>query len=152
MPNVRYGFGRLSAAGALGVQATGQLPTLTLTATPANPTIGEQVTLTPSMIDPSGDPSPELKWDDGYDGSWDVAYAPLAPRVVSSATVGRFAYKARARNHAGLFAEAVIWLAYGEAIPPSKSGCGCRQAAGMDVAVACLVGCVALLVRRRWRL
>jgi hypothetical protein len=163
VPNERYGWGRLSAAGALGVAASGAAPALRLTAQPAWPRPGESATLTPVATDADGAAGAlEIEWDDGYDGTWDVPYAPLAPRVVTSATAGEQAYKARVRDATGRIGEAVLRVTWTDT-PPAQdggvdgatvrtSGGGCRAGGrGTASAGVALLAIVAVVVGRRRR-
>jgi MYXO-CTERM domain-containing protein len=163
VPNDRYGWGRLDAAAALGASATGAPPTLTLTVSPAAPRPGESVTLTPIAADPDGDAADlELRWDDGYDGSWDSDYAAVAPRTVTAATATTLRYRARLRDATGRFAEALALVTFSDTPAPpdggsdggdggGDGGCGCRAAGsapGAGVAPL-LVLLVAAGARRR---
>ncbi len=150
-PNKNYGYGRLDTAAALGVKASGATPTITLTSTPATPTTDDKVTLTPAVT--SGDGSTtglQVKWDDDYDGTWDVPYAAPAPRTITSAMPVTRPFKARVRNAAGHIAEAVVWVTFttpppAPPAPPPSKGCGCRTtpeapgAAGLGLLAAALV-------------
>lgn len=159
-PNPNYGYGRLDAAGALGVESTGATPTISLAMEPADPTTKDTVTLTPTAT--SGDASStglQIKWDDGYDGTWDVPYGPVAPRKITSSTPAKIPFKARVRNAAGHIAEAVVWVTF-SAPPPAppvmpgktSSGCGCRDAGEAPGTGAwAVLGAVALLGARRRR-
>jgi len=118
VPNYDYGWGRLSAAGAFGVQASGSTPYLELTAIPAIARPGESVELVPVASD-SGGGSLELRWDDGYDGDWDTDYGPVVKRVVTKQGALDEAFKARVRNSSGRIAEAVVWIS---AIPTDQDG------------------------------
>lgn len=125
VPNGDYGYGRLSAAGAFGVQANGVDPSVTLTVAPANPNIGDAITLVASAKSNDGnDAALKAKWDDGYDGTWDTTYAAIAPHPISVTTPGKYPFKVRVRNASGHIAEAVIWADVGDA--SSGGGCSCR--------------------------
>jgi len=153
VPNERYGYGRLNAAGALGVTATGEPPTVTLQASATRVAPGTQVMLTATAVDPDGPAGAlELRWDDGYDGSWDTTYAALAPHAVMMATAGKQGYKARVRDAAGRIAEAVVWVTYVDPIVEREAdtGCGCRGAAGRGSLVWSL-GFIGILAMRRRR-
>jgi MYXO-CTERM domain-containing protein len=118
-PNADFGWGRLSAAGALGVEATGSAPSVSLVADPPTTTVGESVTLRPTATDPDGASSDlEQKWDDGYDGTWDTAYGPVGPRTVTKKTAQPEPFKVRVRDKQGRIAEAVVWVAFGEVQQP----------------------------------
>lgn len=116
VPNKDYGWGRMSAAAALGVAADGERPEVTLTATPARVPVGGEVEIAVDVVNPGGEASEvELRWDDGYDGTWDGAYAPVSARTVAHDAAGRYPYKARVRNAQGRVAEAVVWVEVGDA-------------------------------------
>jgi hypothetical protein len=170
VPNDRYGWGRLSAAAALGAAADGAPPTLTLVPATAAVRTGEPVTLTPTAADPDGAAaSLEVKWDDDYDGTWDAPYGPLAPRVVTSAAPALRPFKARVRDATGRFAEAVAWITWTDTPPPPDGGrdagaadgpaspaagdCSCRAAGAGRAAGPSALAVVALglLARRRHR-
>jgi hypothetical protein len=111
VPNMEYGWGRIDAAAALGAFAAGYPPEVQLTASATLVTTGEPVTLTVTATDSDGSASDlEAKWDDGYDGTWDVAYGPLAPRTVSYDAPGHYPTKVRARDGQGRIDEAVVWV------------------------------------------
>jgi MYXO-CTERM domain-containing protein len=167
--NQDYGYGRLDIASALGVQATSGPPTVSLRASTDTPAVGAKVTLTPTATDASGKTAGlEMKWDDGYDGTWDTKYAPVAPRVVTSTTAGNQPFKIRVRDSGGHIAEAVIWLEFlgsgtggggtgaGGGMNDTGGGCGC-EAAGLSPATtsaglgAGLLLALAALRRRRRR-
>jgi hypothetical protein len=160
VPNGVYGYGRLDAAAALGVK-TAEVggPSISLTLSPSEPT-----TAAPAQIDPvvqgvsGGTAGLQVKWDDGYDGTWDTAYAAPAPHAVSSPTPATLPFKARVRDAAGHIAEAVVWVKFvtpppAPPPPPPSSKCSCRAAgesAGGPGAVG-LVVCAALVFSRRGR-
>jgi hypothetical protein len=150
LPNGDYGQGLLDAAGAFGVTGAGETPTIALTVSSATPTVGAQVTITPVVAGGSG---LEVKWDDDYDGTWDVAYAAAAPRTVSLATTGVQRFKVRVRNASGRFAEALAILTYVEAPKPSEGGCGCGVIGrtGGATAAAAMSAFVGLAIARRRR-
>jgi MYXO-CTERM domain-containing protein len=157
VPNGNYGYGRLDAAGALGVSTVGKNFTVALTTSPAMPNAGDKVTLTAA---PAGDPdaiaSVSAKWDDGYDGSWDTPYDAAMQHQVSSMTAGKFPYKVRVRNAAGHVAEAIVWVTYGTPMmmppPMMSSGCGCAvgaRGAGGVIASLGMLGVALILFRKR---
>jgi MYXO-CTERM domain-containing protein len=154
LPNGDYGYGRLNASGALGVTTpTGDVPTVTILASKAKASVNEKVTLTPQ---PVGAGTFQVKWDDGYDGTWDVPYATVAPRDITSDKPGTFAFKAHVRSSGGRVAEAVTYVTFGPATSSGSGssgsgGCGCRATneAG-SAGGAILLGATALaFVRRR---
>jgi len=151
VPNGSYGWGRLDAAGALGVKTNGVDPSVTITVTPANPTTADTIELTPNAQSNDGnDGALEAKWDDGYDGTWDTPYGGLAPHPFTPPGVGRYPFKVRVRNDAGRVAEAVVWVAVAEPVVASSSGCGCRTAPARGGAWLSALGlALALLARRR---
>ena len=163
-PNPGYGYGRLDAAAALGVKAMGKDPTLKLTFSPEAPTTKDTVTITPEATSGGGSTAGlEIKWDDGYDGTWDVPYAAVAPRTITSKTAATLPFKARVRNASGHVAEAVAWVTFATPPPPPPpptmtttpsrgGGCGCRTAEEAPGRGAwALLGAAALLGARRRR-
>jgi MYXO-CTERM domain-containing protein len=119
VPNGDYGFGRLDAAGAFGIKDTGTDPTVSVTVQPASPTTADEITF---ILSGQGE-GLEMKWDDGYDGTWDTPYAAIGPRTLSAELApGTYPFKVRVRNRAGHVAEAVTWVT----VEQSTSGCGCR--------------------------
>ncbi len=173
IPNHDYGWGRLSAAGVFGVPVDGKPPTLTLSAVPAGAAEGEPVELRPVVTDPDGAASAvELKWDDGYDGTWDTSWATAGMRAVTKKTSAPEPFKARARDATGRVCEAVIWV--DEPLPaqpdagavdagtepgipatsPAKDddGCGCSMV-GADRSAGWLLGVLSgsLLIGARRR-
>jgi subtilisin family serine protease len=174
IPNDDYGHGRLSAVAALGGEPAGASPSLTLRATPSRVRSGESVTLRVEAADPDGGPI-EVRWDDGYDGSWDTEYERPTSRIVSFTQPGTYRWKVRARGATGRVAEAVARVVVSEEAPsvdaggqvdagaadagvePAGGGCACRVGARrggrMDLpgwALAVAVG-VAWRSRRRRR-
>ncbi len=168
VPNATYGYGRLNAGGALGVSTpeTGA-PTIALTFSPESPTTKDTVEITPTVASPNGATGLEVKWDDGYDGTWDTAYTAPAPHALTATTAGKVPVKARVRDAAGHIAEAVVWVVFNE---PGMStsgaggaashamakggGCGCRAVGAADdpsagAAVALLAAAVLVRGRRR---
>ncbi|MFW5739045.1 MAG: S8 family serine peptidase, partial [Myxococcota bacterium] len=122
-----YGAGRLSAAGALGVQGDVEPPEVSLHVV-GSAVVGEPALLSVVASDP-GHPASSLlvRWDDGYDGTWDTEYAAELEREVVHEQVGRYPYKVRVRNPGGRVAEAVLWLDVGEA-PPIEPDAGAMDA------------------------
>jgi MYXO-CTERM domain-containing protein len=161
VPNGDYGYGRLDVAGALGVTQKSEPPTLTLTVTPAEPTTDDTVVITPKA---TGE-GLEIEWDDGYDGTWDVAYAAVAPRELKSTVPIIRPFKARVRNAAGRIAEAVVWITFKDpagVIPPTQhpaisasgsGGCGCRASSSEPSlsAIGVAIAALAIAARRRRR-
>ena len=126
VPNGDYGYGRLDAAGALGVKTAGVDPSVTLTVSPANPKVGDAITLVANAKANDGnDAALQAKWDDGYDGTWDTTYAAIAPHPINVTALGKYPFKVRVRNASGHVAEAVLWVDVADA-SSSGGGCGCR--------------------------
>jgi len=152
VPNGDYGYGRLDAAGALGVTAVGKDFTVTLTVDPAKPTVADKPKLIAVAVgDADAVTGLEARWDDGYDGTWDTEFAALAPHAIAPPVVASTQpYKVRVRNAAGHVAEAVLWVTFAKAPP----GCGCTvggAAPSPGVLLYVLAGMfiVRLLRRRR---
>ncbi len=153
LPNGDYGYGALSAAGAFGVSTSGPTPTITLAVQldGAAPYVGGHAVLTPTV---AGGDGLEVKWDDDYDGSWNVPYAAPAARTISLDLVGTRSFKVRVRNASGRFAEALAVVEVVDAPKPAAAskGCSCTTAgrSGPAGAAAGLASALALaLVRRR---
>jgi subtilisin family serine protease len=120
-PNPVAGHGRLSAAGALGRKVPAQAeapPQVTLIAEPAAVPPGQPVVLRPQIAGQGG--RFEVRWDDGYDGTWDTGWGAAAERQVEK-PAGKQPYRVRVRDQAGLVAEAVVWVPDGMAM----TGCAC---------------------------
>jgi hypothetical protein len=107
LPNDTYGAGRLSAVRALGGDPDGTAPLASLVASVTTAISGERFTLTPSATDAEGG-ALEVRWDDGYDGTWDTAYAPLEARDLRITALGVSRFKVRVRDASGRFDEAAI--------------------------------------------
>jgi hypothetical protein len=170
VPNPTYGYGRLNAAGAFGVKtAETGYPTITLAVSPSAPLVGETAQIEPTVGGPNGMAGLEVKWDDGYDGTWDTPYAAPAAHAVTSSTVGSVPVKARVRDAAGHVAEAVVWVAFtdmsasssssggtsgGGTMPPvhPKTGCHCGAVGASDESTwgaGSLAAIAAIAARRR---
>lgn len=140
VPNYDYGWGRLSAAGAFGVEHKGSAPSLTLVAVPATAAAGAQVELRPTATDPDGD-TLQLKWDDGYNGTWDTQYAAVEPRVVTRKGSAPEPFKARVRDAGGRISEAVVWVGSAppdgpDAGPSTDGGDGGELEAGVPAVIS----------------
>ncbi|MGE0326053.1 MAG: S8 family serine peptidase [Polyangiaceae bacterium] len=103
VPNADYGYGRLSAAGSFGVPVDAAAPKIELSAKPAGAAPGETVTVTP-VVTGSGI---TLRWDDGYDGSWDTELGAADARDFVQANEP-LRLKVQAWNSNGRIAEAVL--------------------------------------------
>jgi subtilisin family serine protease len=145
VPNPNYGSGRLDAAGALGMKTGGKDFTL-MVASSANPRVGDAKLLVTAVGDADATAGLELKWDEGYDGTWETDYAAAAPYAVSQKMPGRYVYKVRARNATGHVAEAIITLDLKEA-----SGCGCRIGAPSTVPLGSVLVLLVGVVLLGWR-
>jgi len=125
VPNGDYGWGRLDAAGALGVTVAGKDFTVALATDPPMPSISDDVKL---VVTAQGDADAtaglQTKWDDGYDGTWDVPYAATLERAIKPAMPGRYLYKVHVLNAGGHVAEALAIVTVGPA-----RGCSCDLAA-----------------------
>jgi MYXO-CTERM domain-containing protein len=151
VPNGDYGWGRLDAAGALGVSTGGVDPSVTVSVTPAQPTTADAIELVPDAHSNDGnDAALEAKWDDGYDGTWDTPYGGVGPHPFAPPAAGRYPFKVRVRNASGRVAEAVVWVDVADAAAVG-GGCGCRAtpSGGGELGLAALSLALALLARRR---
>ena len=126
VPNGDYGYGRLDAGGALGVKTAGVDPSVTLSVSPANPSVTDAITIIATAKSNDGnDAALQAKWDDGYDGTWDTTYAAIAPHPTNIIVAGKYPFKVRVRNASGHIAEAVVWADVGDGLPPDGA-CSCR--------------------------
>jgi MYXO-CTERM domain-containing protein len=119
LPNADYGAGRVDALRALagGDAETGEEPpTLSLVAIPDRVDPGGTVRLVATASDPEGTPI-SLRWDEGYDGTWEGDYAAETERTITpsleGATEGWAFVKVRARDAAGLVSEASVRIRIG---------------------------------------
>ncbi len=150
VPNGDYGFGRLSAAGALGVANAGVEPSVKINVTSANTQAGITLTLDAKSND-GNDGALQAKWDDGYDGTWDTPYAAIATHSVSANTPGKYPFKVRVRNAGGRVAEAVVWADVTDTVVTS-SGCSCNTAPSRtEMGFAGFALALAAFARRRRR-
>jgi MYXO-CTERM domain-containing protein len=124
VPNEDYGDGRLDAAGALGVAIEGAGPTISLSASAA--VAGDAVRVTATVADPDGG-ALEVRWDDGYDGSWDSGYTRSLERDTLQIESGA-RIKARVRDPEGHVAEASILVP----VLPSAPDAGVPDAGAPD--------------------
>lgn len=126
VPNSDYGWGRLNAAGAFKTSQGGQKPKVILLAEPEKISIPGEVLLSVQATDEdSGKEQLEVKWDDGYDGLFDLDYGDTWERTVNLSEPGRYPFKVRVRDEGGLFAEAVVWVtAEGEDLDTDTEGDG----------------------------
>jgi hypothetical protein len=165
VPNEDYGHGRLDAAGALGVAIEGEGPTISLSSSPA--AAGEPVRVVATVADPDGG-SLEVRWDDGYDGTWDGDFGAVLEREGVQSEAG-LRVKARVRDPQGHVAEAAILVALrpsttsdggvpdggvatsdGGAAAPPDDGCGCA-ASSSSPSIAFVLVALALASRLRSR-
>ncbi len=165
IPDDAYGFGLLSASGALGLADARTAPRVELRVDRLAGT-PERVRITPEVTDADGDVT-ELRWDFGYDGTWDTEFAP--PTAVELAVGTSLRVKVRVRDRGGLWAEAAVAIRArpsgadsglvdasrgdaGVARPPSPS-CGCRatRRVAPRSALAAIVGLIALVILRHER-
>jgi len=148
VPNYDYGWGRLNAAAPLGATVEGKAPTVTVTV-PANNKVGQAINIEVTATDSDSSTDVlEAKWDDDYDGTWDVKYAAVKNREVTFDKPGTHVLKVRVRDETGRFAEALALIPVssntedpsdagsltdagnltdaGKSSPKAKSGCGCN--------------------------
>ena len=173
LPNADWGYGRMNAAAAMGGTFDGKRPSIALQITPSAPVVGDAITVTPvASSDDGADVAIEARWDDGYDGSWDTAYAALgAHSIAALASRGVVRVKVRARNAGGRIAEAVALVQVKDAPPVeppsddagttnsdggggSSSGCGCETAGktgGLAIGALVAAACATIIARRRRR-
>jgi MYXO-CTERM domain-containing protein len=177
-PNEDYGYGRLDAARTLGAPAT-------LGATPAVPTIRLEVdpvmalpgtTVTVNVVlDDADDPleSLEVRWDEGYDGTWDTELEPAGPSAVVTRTFVQsttpLRLKVLVRDPHGHAAEAALLvpvgappvLDAGTVAPPTDAGvtpvapdddddgCGCSAGSRPHSTLLLFLLVAGVLSRRR---
>jgi subtilisin family serine protease len=128
LPDPGYGLGRLDALRAVNgmepVDFGGGPPRVTLEASASRIEPGESVTLTVTAFDPEGSPV-LVRWDEGYDGTWEGDYEMPAPRrwapLVEGGRGWAFA-KVRARDVYGRVAEASVRVRVGALPVPPDAG------------------------------
>jgi subtilisin family serine protease len=137
LPNGDYGAGRIDALRALAAGATedgGEPPTVSLSA-PSYVPLGSPITFTASASDPEGS-EVTLRWDQGYDGTWDGEYGPSDTLTFTPSEEGFVFVKVRARDAFGRIAEAAARVQVGGEAPDAGTpdagpggggdgGCGC---------------------------
>ncbi|MCB9592635.1 MAG: S8 family serine peptidase [Sandaracinaceae bacterium] len=154
LPNDDYGYGRLSAAGALGVTTGGLPPTIVLHTERPVAGVGEVVIVEIEVADPEGE-AVEVRIDETYDGTFDSPYVVGSSYAVHPDRLGAFRTRVRARDASGLVADAALLIEVVESPPPIPTpegeGCACRAAprsrSGGLVLFALALG--ALVARRR---
>jgi hypothetical protein len=173
LPNADWGYGRMNAAVAMGGTFDGKRPSIALQIAPNAPVVGDAIMVTPVASTADGDAiATEARWDDGYDGTWDTPYAPLAAHAVAAlASPGVVRVKVRARNASGRIVEAATLIEVKDAPPveppPSdagptngddgsngSSGCGCEypgKTSGFAIGALAAIACATMLARRRRR-
>lgn len=139
VPNDDYGYGRLSAAAALGGEVSAP-PVVTLRAEPPVAEPGQPVRLIADATDPDGGPV-SIRWDDGYDGSWDTSYGPAEERTVALSEEGVLRFRVRARDETGAIADAALKLIVTNDPPPLLDGGVQQPDGGTDGAPAGGCGC-----------
>jgi hypothetical protein len=149
VPSTTWGYGKLRAYQTLYGKdpTTNTAPVVKLSASKAH--VGQPVTIKATVTDAEQDSSGlKLRWDEGYDGSWDVGPGPVKPLVRTYDKAGRVRIKAEVRDSGGLTGEAAILLDVlpasedpdggvggagdGAATEPAddgSAGCGCRLGA-----------------------
>ena len=73
--------------------------------------VGSPVTLTPVATDAEdGEAKLRLRWDDGYDGTWDTTAGPVKARTVTLHQTGPARFKVQVEDSGGLTGEAAVLL------------------------------------------
>ena len=73
--------------------------------------VGSPVTLTPTVKDAEDTEAKlRLRWDDGYDGTWDTALAAVKARTVTFQKTGVARFKVQVEDSGGLTGEAAVLL------------------------------------------
>ena len=136
LPNADYGAGRVDALRALAggdAESGGEAPTLSLVAIPDRVDPGGTVRLVATATDPEGT-AISLRWDEGYDGTWEGDYAAETERTITpsleGASEGWAFVKVRARDAAGLVSEASVRIRIGAY--PAGTDAGMPDAGGVD--------------------
>lgn len=115
VPNTAYGFGRVSLEGALGLPAGGGVPPVLALEAQGEVGPGAVVTVHPVVSDADGDAeAAQIRWDVGYDGTWDGAFAAVAdlPVEISADLAGRrLPVAAEVRDETGLLDRTALWIA-----------------------------------------
>jgi MYXO-CTERM domain-containing protein len=119
LPNSDYGAGRVDALRALaGGDASdgGEPPRVGLVAIPDRVDPGGTVRLVATASDPEGS-AISLRWDEGYDGTWEGEYGAETERTfapsLEGASAGWAFAKVRVRDAAGLVSEASVRVRVG---------------------------------------
>jgi len=151
VPSATWGYGKLrvyrSIFGKDPVANTAPSVTVAVTG-PVN--VGIPVTLTPKVTDAEDSQGKlRLRWDDGYDGTWDTPLSPIKARTVTFKKTGIERIKVMVQDSGGLIGEAAVQLkvmpvgtkpdqgpaaeagsgdAGGGDGPGEDDGCGCQAA------------------------
>lgn len=177
-----WGAGKLRIHQALyaATPAPNTPPSITFPSPDLWATAGAPLLLRPTLADAEDAPGDlQVRWDDGYDGTWDLGPAPLGQgREVTFSAPGTYLVKAQVVDTGGLTAEALARVRVTDdptcdgglcpdGGPPGPggggSGCGCQASsrpgspagdAGVPLVLLLFALPLSLLLRRRrrWRL
>lgn len=137
-PDFNWGWGLMDVAATLGGVPDAVPPVVELHASTDPARVGQQVELIVQAKGPGGQGQLQVRWDDGYDGTWDTEYAPLATRKLVYDTTGVHRFKVRVRNDAGQIGEAALRLEVLEA--PAEVDAAAADGAAIQDVVASDVG------------
>jgi hypothetical protein len=109
VPNDDWGYGKFRVYRAIfGEDPPANRPPVLSLAPPASAFAGEEAFVTPEASDPDGDEAAMvMRWDIGYDGTWDTDWIEVAPYGHVFDEPGAVSVKAEVRDELGLTAQAV---------------------------------------------
>ena len=112
VPSQTWGYGKLRVYRTLfGKDPVKNTPPSVTIKVSGQVNVGSPVTLTPEVIDVEDKAAQlKLRWDDGYDGTWDTKEGPVKARTVTFKTTGPARVKVRVEDSGGMYGEAAVLL------------------------------------------